>query len=327
MERTLLTIAALALAYLVDYLFGDPPWLPHPVRLIGRLIGLLEGSARKIFKSDHGLKLAGLIIVLLVAAGSALAVYFSLAAAYRFNPAAGFLFELYIYYAVLAGGDLRNHLLAVLAALREDNLEEGRNKVALLVSRDTQALDSGELSRAALESLFENSSDGLVAPLFFAALFGPAAAVLYKAVSTLDSMIGYKNKSYAALGFTAARLDDLLNCLPARLTALLILIAGSGRKNSSAAWRVLVADRDKHESPNSAWPEAAAAGVLNVRLGGAAVYQGRVTKRPEINAAGQEAGPEVIAAGISLFQNTSLLAFLLLLALACGLMLLEVGKF
>jgi adenosylcobinamide-phosphate synthase len=327
MDRTLLTIAALALAYLADYLFGDPPWLPHPVRLIGRLISMLEGAARKIFKSDCGLKLAGLIIVLLVAAGSALIVYLSLAAAYRFNPAAGFLFELYLYYAVLAGGDLRNHLLAVLAALREGKVEEGRSKVALLVSRDTQELDAGELSRAALESLFENSSDGLVAPLFFAALFGPAAAVFYKAVSTLDSMIGYKNKTYAALGFTAARLDDLLNYLPARLTALLILIAGCGRENGATAWRVLVSDRYKHESPNSAWPEAAAAGVLNVRLGGSAAYQGQVRKRPEINAAGQEAGPETIAAGLNLFQKTSLLAVLLLLALACGLMLLEVGKF
>jgi adenosylcobinamide-phosphate synthase len=327
MERTFFTIAALALAYLVDYLFGDPPWLPHPVRLIGRLISLLEGLARKTFKSDRGLQLAGLIIVILVAAGSALAVYLGLAAAYRFNPAAGFVLELYIYYAVLAGGDLRNHLLAVLAALRGGKVEEGRSKVALLVSRDTQALDSGELSRAALESLFENSSDGLVAPLFFAALFGPAAAVFYKAVSTLDSMIGYKNESYAALGYTAAKLDDLLNYLPARLTALLILIAGSGNKNTAAARRVLVADRYKHESPNSAWPEAAAAGVLNVRLGGDAVYQGTLKERPVINAAGQEAGPETIAQGLRLFQKTSLLAVFLLLALACGLMLLEVGKF
>ena len=327
MERSLLTIAALALAYLVDYLFGDPPWLPHPVRLIGRLINLLEGAARKLFKSSSGLKLAGLIIVLIVAAGSALAVYLGLAAAYRVNPAAGFILELYIYYAVLAGGDLRNHLLTVLAALREGTVEEGRSKVALLVSRDTQALDTSELSQAALESLFENSSDGLVAPLFFAALFGPAAAVFYKAVSTLDSMIGYKNQAYAALGFAAAKLDDLLNFLPARLTALLILIAGSGKSNTAAAWRVLIADRNKHESPNSAWPEAAAAGVLKVRLGGSAVYQGQLRERPEINAAGQEVGPETIALGLSLFQKTSLLAFILLIGLACGLMVLEVGKF
>ena len=326
MERTLFTIAALALAYLVDYLFGDPPWLPHPVRLIGGLISLLEGVARKTFKSSAGLKLAGLIIVLLVAAGSALAVYLGLAAAYRFNPAAGFVLELYIYYAVPAGGDLRNHLLAVLAALRGGNVAEGRSKVALLVSRDTQALDSGDLSRAALESLFENSSDGLVAPLFFAALFGPAAAVFYKAVSTLDSMIGYKNKSYAALGFTAAKLDDLLNYLPARLTALLILLAGWRKGKSSAAWQVLIADRYKHESPNSAWPEAAAAGVLNVRLGGDAVYQGKLKERPVINAVGQEAGPEAIAQGLKLFQKTSLLAFILLIGLACAFMLLGVGK-
>jgi len=327
MERSLFTIAALVVAYLADYLFGDPPWLPHPVRLIGSLISLLERSARKLFKSSAGLKLAGLLIVLMVAGGSALAVYLSLAAVYRLHPAAGFMLELYSYYAVLAGGDLRNHLLAVKTALGEGKLEEGRSKVALLVSRDTEVLDRGELSRAALESLFENSSDGLVAPLFFAALFGPAAAVFYKAVSTLDSMIGYKNKAYAALGFTAAKIDDLLNYLPARLTALLILIAGWGRKSSPAAWQVLVADRYKHESPNSAWPEAAAAGVLKVRLGGSAVYQGQIRVRPVINAAGREASPEMIVLGLRLFQKTSLLAFILMIGLACGLMLLGVKKF
>jgi len=327
MDRALLTTAALAVACCLDTLIGDPRFLPHPVRLLGKLIELLEVIMRRVFKTEAGLKAAGLMMVLIVAGGSAALTLYLLISAYRLHLAAGFVFETYLFFTVLAGGDLRNHVLRVNQNLTVGDLPAARVSTAMLVSRDTGMLEESGLSRAALESLFENSADGLVAPLAFAALGGPVAAVFFKAVSTMDSMIGYKNESYAALGYTAAKLDDLLNYLPARLTALLILIAGSGNKNTAAARRVLVADRYKHESPNSAWPEAAAAGVLNVRLGGDAVYQGTLKERPVINAAGQEAGPETIAQGLRLFQKTSLLAVFLLLALACGLMLLEVGKF
>ena len=196
----------------------------------------------------------------------------------------------------------------------------------MLVSRDTEKLDPEGLSRAALESLFENSSDGLVAPLLYAAVGGPAAAVFYKAVSTMDSMIGYKNETYEALGFAAAKLDDLLNFIPARLTALLILIAGRPTRNFKEAWPVLIADRHKHDSPNSAWPEAAAAGVLNVRLGGESVYNGVIRSRPVINAKGRDAKAEDIAAGIRLFQKASVLALIILLSVAWFMVLLEVSK-
>jgi adenosylcobinamide-phosphate synthase len=327
MDRSFLTIIALVSAYLLDFLIGDPPWLPHPVRLIGSIISSFEKLLRRICKKAAALKMGGLVLVIVIAGGSAVLVYLIITAAYRTHPAAGFVIELYFYFAVLAGGDLRNHLSRVEKVLVKGNLEEGRSKVAMLVSRDTESLNSEELSRAALESLFENSSDGLVAPLVYAAVGGPAAAFFYKAVSTMDSMIGYKNKDYKALGFAAAKLDDLLNYIPARLTALLILIAGSAEKTIVRAWRVLLADRHKHESPNSAWPEAAAAGVLNVRLGGEAVYSGVARKRPVINATGREAGAEDIAAGIRLFQRTSILALIILSSFAYWLLLLEVGKF
>ncbi len=326
MERSLLTVAALALAYLLDYLIGDPPWLPHPVRLVGSLIGLLERQLRRICKKPVYLKIAGLLMVMVIAGGSAVLVYLLIITAYKFYPAAGFALELYTYFAVLAGGDLRNHLLRVDSALKKGNLAEGRATVAMLVSRDTEKLDPEGLSRAALESLFENSSDGLVAPLLYAAVGGPAAAVFYKAVSTMDSMIGYKNETYEALGFAAAKLDDLLNFIPARLTALLILIAGRPTRNFKEAWPVLIADRHKHDSPNSAWPEAAAAGVLNVRLGGESVYNGVIRSRPVINAKGRDAKAEDIAAGIRLFQKASVLALIILLSVAWFMVLLEVSK-
>jgi adenosylcobinamide-phosphate synthase len=327
MERTLLGLIALAFAYLLDLAFGDPPWLPHPVRLIGWAISKLEKTAFRFIKKSAGLKAAGFLIVAVIAGGAAVLVFLIINIAYRFHQAAGLFFELYVYYTILAGGDLRNHLRGVENALQSGKIEVARQKVALLVSRDTTDLEAGGLSRAALESLFENSSDGLVAPLFFAAVGGPASAVFYKAVSTLDSMIGYNNEKYRNLGFAAAKLDDLLNLIPARLTAVLILLAGIGRSSFGKAWQVLIADRYKHESPNSAWPEAAAAGVLGVRLGGKVFYGGRLKERPVINKSGRETVPGDIGAGLELFNRSSLLAFIACLILTWGLVVTEGLKF
>lgn len=196
--------AALAAAYLLDLWVGDPPRLPHPVRLLGVMIGLLEKTARRLFKTEAGLKSAGAAIVILAAGGSALAALIAVRAGYALHPLAGLILETYIFFSVLAGGDLHNHVFRVKQNLEAGRLEEARRSAAMLVSRDTGRLEEGGVSRAALESLFENSADGLVAPLFFAAVGGPAAAVFYKAVSTLDSMIGYRTEKYKDLGFFAA---------------------------------------------------------------------------------------------------------------------------
>lgn len=310
MNYTLLSLSAFFLAGLLDWLIGDPRWLPHPVRLLGRIINLLERTAKSLFSSRIGLRLAGIIIVVITAGGSGFLVYLLVKSTYNLHPAAGFITELYLYFTVLAGGDLRNHILRVDKAFEEGKLDEARAATAMLVSRDTKTLREEDLARATLESLFENSADGLVAPLFFIALGGPVAAVFYKAVNTLDSMIGYKNSDYLDLGCFSARLDDLLNFIPARLTAFLIILAGSGRGNFSSAVKVLRKDRRKHDSPNSAWPEAAAAGVLGIRFGGADYYRGKLVERPVINREGNEAGFSDISLGLKLYYRTSLLAFI-----------------
>jgi adenosylcobinamide-phosphate synthase len=319
MDRALLTTAALAIAFCLDTLIGDPRFLPHPVRLLGKIIELLEIIMRRIFKTESGLKTAGLIMVLIVAGGSAALTLYLLIFVYELHLAAGFVFETYLFFMVLAGGDLRNHVLQVNQNLAVGDLPAARASTAMLVSRDTGMLEESGLSRAALESLFENSADGLVAPLFFAALGGPAAAVFFKAVSTMDSMIGYKTAIYKNLGFYAAKLDDLLSYIPARLTALLIILAGFPRGRSGSGWQVLREDYSKHDSPNSAWPEAAAAGVLGVRFGGTDLYHGQYVDRPLINAGGREARMEDLKKGLTLFRDTAILAFILLLLLSYAL--------
>jgi adenosylcobinamide-phosphate synthase len=327
MDRTCLTLGALVLAYLLDLAFGDPPFLPHPVRLIGWIVKFLEAAVFQVSFNSLWLKLAGILIVIVVGGGSTAVVFQSLVIVHRYNSFAGMLFEMYIYYLVLAGGDLRNHLQKVKSALLNGKLEIARQKVALLVGRDTDNLDESGISRAALESLFENSSDGLVAPLLFAALGGPASAVFYKAVSTLDSMIGYKNEKYKDLGFASARLDDLLNLIPARLTAFIILLVGMGYQGIAKSWKVLRADHNNHESPNSAWPEAAAAGVLGVWLGGKVSYEGHLKERPLINKAGRDASAGDITSGLNLFRHLSFSALILCLTLAWLLFRMEVFKF
>jgi adenosylcobinamide-phosphate synthase len=316
MDRALISVTLITLAYLLDWVLGDPPWFPHPVRLLGALIDFLEKVVRRIFKSQAGLLFAGLLMVLIAAGGAAALVYVFAAAAYRLHLVAGLLAELYLYYVMLAGGDLRHHILRVKTALDERDLEKARLATAMLVSRDTVDLNEPGLSRAAIESLFENSADGLIAPLFYAALGGPVGVVFYKAVNTLDSMIGYKNDRYLYLGRCAAKLDDLLNYVPSRFTALMILLAGLCEHKLSAAYQVLKSDRRKHESPNSAWPEAAAAGVLGIKLSGADYYGGKLVDRPAINEYGREAAAGDIGRGLNLYYRTSVLAFLLLAALA-----------
>jgi adenosylcobinamide-phosphate synthase len=327
MDRALISALLLTTAYLLDWVLGDPPWFPHPVRLLGLLIGFLEKVARHYFKSQAGLQFAGLLMVIIAAGGTAVLVFFLVEAAYRLHILAGLFAELYFYYAMLAGGDLRHHILRVKTALDDKDLEKARYATSMLVSRDTKNLEEPGLSRAAIESLFENSADGLIAPLFFAALGGPVGIVLYKAVNTLDSMIGYKNEKYLHLGRFAARLDDFLNYFPARFTAIVILAAGLGEKSLCPALKVLKSDRRKHESPNSAWPEAAAAGVLGITLSGNDYYGGKLIKRPAINASGREAAAGDIGRGLSLYYRTSVLAFAGLVFLAWWVRTWEVSCF
>lgn len=270
----------IAIALLLDLSFGDPRWLPHPVRFIGRLIAALEEPARRAIPDA---RLAGSLMALAVILTAALATGAMIGVAGWVHPRLGDAVSILLLYTTLAARDLANHSNGVYRALARFDLAEARRLVSWLVGRDTERLTEPEVVRAAVESVAENTVDGIIAPLFFAALGGPIAAMAYKAASTLDSMIGYRNERYIDFGRTAAEIDDGANWLPARLAAPIIAAAAAlTGQQASAAWRIARRDGRKHMSPNAGIAEAAFAGALGIRLGGVMQRRGRPVNLPEI---------------------------------------------
>ncbi|MDO9230837.1 MAG: adenosylcobinamide-phosphate synthase CbiB [Syntrophales bacterium] len=270
----------IAIALLLDLSFGDPRWLPHPVRLIGRLIAALEEPARRAIPDA---RLAGSLTALAVILTAVLATGAMIGVAGWVHPRLGDAVSILLLYTTLAARDLANHSNGVYRALARFDLAEARRLVSWLVGRDTERLTEPEVVRAAVESVAENTVDGIIAPLFFAALGGPIAAMAYKAASTLDSMIGYRNERYIDFGRTAAEIDDGANWLPARLAVPIITAAAAlTGQNASAAWRIARRDGRKHMSPNAGIAEAAFAGALGIRLGGVMQRRGRPVNLPEI---------------------------------------------
>lgn len=267
-------------AIILDIIGGDPPWLPHPVRLIGRFASFLEMPLRQIF--PHA-RTAGAMAVLIVLTVTGLLTYAVIFGAGLLHPYAADVVSIILLYTTFAARDLSRHSLNVYRALKAGNIEEARRRVSLLVGRDTDILDEAGVVRATVESVAENTVDGVTAPLFFAFLLGPLGAMLYKAVNTLDSTFGYKNERYREFGWAPARLDDVANYIPARLTAMLIPVAAVILKLSPLdSLRILLRDGNKHPSPNSGLTEAAVAGALNVQLGGLNYYFGQPSLRPTI---------------------------------------------
>jgi len=260
------------LALLIDLAIGDPRWLPHPVVAIGRLIGMLDRGLRRTWLNE---RLAGVLLLLLVVTGSAGVTWALLNVFTALLPSAGLIAAVLVAWTCLAARSLHTESARVASALLAGDLAAARRSLSYIVGRDTDQLEEPEIWRAVVETVAENTSDGIIAPLFWLTLGGPVTAMAYKAVSTLDSMVGYKNERYLRLGWASARMDDLLNYVPARLSAILLAVAAplAGR-SAFGAVRITLRDRLKHPSPNSGHPEAAAAGALGVRLGGAARYGG-----------------------------------------------------
>lgn len=266
------------IALLLDYLIGDPRWLPHPVKLIGGLALRLETPMRERFASA---RTAGLVTALTVIGITALAVWACLALAVRIAPWLGHVAAIGILYTTFAARDLDHHGRSVLAALSQGDLPLARQRVARIVGRDTAHLDEHGVARAAVESIAENTVDGVIAPLFFAFLGGPVAAMAYKAVSTLDSTFGYRNERYIQFGWASARIDDAVNYVPARIGVFLIAFGAWLQKEDpigslQAAWR----DGAKHSSPNAGLAEASMAGALGIQLGGTVYRNGRLDEMP-----------------------------------------------
>lgn len=289
------SLVALILGFIIDLILGDPAGILHPVQLIGGLITILEKGLRRLCsKSKWGERIGGFLLVLLVLLISGMATLGILFLAHSIATGVFFAVEVVICYQTLATKSLKKESMNVQNALmgKGDEVNEqslvqrlvaGREAVSRIVGRDTKELDLKGVVKAAIETIAENTSDGVIAPMFYMVIGGPVLGVLYKAVNTMDSMIGYKNEQYQYFGTFAARLDDVMNFIPARLAAYFMLIGTVGKKYSSDdALTIYARDRKNTKSPNAGQTEAVMAGALQVELGGDAYYFGKLYEKPTI---------------------------------------------
>lgn len=303
------SVIILTSGYILDIILGDPGWLPHPVRGIGYLAKKLETPLRRLIKNE---RIAGIIFAIIIIAAVYLLSFAVIAAAFRLNRYLGYILSAFLIYTSLAIKDLRVASMRVYKALKDQELTLAARNLGLIVSRDTKGLAEKDIIRATVETIAENIVDGIISPLFYASLGGAPLALAYKAASTLDSMVGYKNERYKDFGWASARIDDCLNFIPARVSAFLIPIASllAGLDGVSSI-KVCLADGKKNPSPNSGIPEAAVAGALGIRLGGLNFYNSVATMKPFI---GDERNPlslTHIKEGIRLAYISSLLSLIL----------------
>lgn len=305
----------------LDWMFGDPVCIPHLVRLMGRMIARLELELRRRMRGRE--LAAGAVLTFIMCAVWWMVPWglFRLVRSAGFPGSFLFLFclETFICYQMMAARGLCTESMKVCRSPEDGEVEMARHHVSMIVGRDTSVLDRDGIARAAVETVAENASDGVVAPFLFMALLGPAGGTFYKAVNTMDSMIGYKNDTYRFFGRTAALLDDVLNLIPARVTGCLMVLAAFfiPGMDGMNGWRIFLRDRKKHASPNSAHGEAACAGILHLRLAGDAWYFGSLHKKPFI---GEDDRPIVPAdirrANQLMFAAQGILAAVLAAALA-----------
>lgn len=271
----------LTIGYILDLIIGDPQNPIHPVRLIGSLCKNIEKLFRKLFKNY--LKVAGGLTWIFSVAIVFFINYIIVISSFNLNRVFGIIISGIIIYFSISTKALKVEGLKVVSYILKDDIEGARKQLSYIVGRDTKSLDEKAILRAVVETVAENMSDGVVAPIFYAGLFGAPGAMVYKAINTMDSMFGYKNDKYKDFGFFPAKLDDVFNYIPARLTGLLIvfvsLLLNLDYKRS---FKIYLRDRNNHSSPNSAHPEAAVAGALGLRLGGANYYFGKLVEKPTI---------------------------------------------
>jgi adenosylcobinamide-phosphate synthase len=274
------TAELIVAAFCLDLIFGDPRWLPHPVVLIGRFVNVAERFLRQLKMDSYT---GGAVLCIATVSLTASATYGLLKLAGLAGGTMLLVVSCLTAYSTLAMRSLHRESLVVANALEQGHLETARELLSRIVGRDTSRLDQESIWRATIETVAENANDGVVAPLFWLAVGGPVGAMAFKAASTLDSMVGYKNDRYLKMGMFSARLDDLLCFVPARITALLLVCAAPlAGLSFSGAIRVYLRDRNNHASPNSGQPESAAAGALGVQLGGPSSYGGVIKEKPLI---------------------------------------------
>lgn len=317
-------ILAFFSGFLLDLLLGDPYWLPHPIRLIGSLISGLEKKLRngKAERNSRNELKDGALLVFSVLTITVCVTAILIFAAYHIHPYFGVLTETIMTYQILATKCLKVESMKVCHCLQTEGLEAARKAVSMIVGRDTSVLDEEGVAKAAIETVAENTSDGVIAPMLYTALGGPIAGFFYKAVNTMDSMVGYKNEKYLYFGRAAARLDDLVNYIPSRISAwLMICAAFIGGKSYSGrqAYKIYKRDNRKHASPNSAQTESVCAGALGIRLAGDACYFGKTVKKPFIGNACRSVEYEDIKRVNKLMYITAWLCEMICLTVMAGL--------
>ena len=306
----------IAVAFVMDLVLGDPKGAPHPVRAMGKAAKSLERITRKRI---HNSKLAGAVTVLILVSATYVISRGLLESLRNLNHQLSFVMETLLIYTSLATRSLYDESSPVLVKLRQGDEGQARSHLQNIVGRDTQHLNQKQITRATVETVSENTVDGVVAPLFYACIGGAPLALTYKCINTLDSMFGYKNETYIHFGWASARLDDAVNWLPARLAGPLMVISATLLGlNGKRAWNTMLRDGQNHLSPNAGIPEAAVAGALGVELGGPQYYQGRMVEKPTIGEGVREIEPEDIFKSHQILFATALLALVLFLSIRLG---------
>lgn len=310
---------ALLIGFIIDCLVGDPHWLPHPVVLIGKLIAWLERVFRRLLpKTVAGERTAGGLIWLVTVAVSSLVPWGILRVCSRISPWLTLGVQSIMCWQIIAPRALRDESMKVYRALKTGTLQDARRAVSMIVGRDTEQLDAAAVTRAAVETVAENASDGVIAPMLFLALGGAPLGFLYKAVNTMDSMLGYVEPPYKNVGCIPARMDDLFNFLPARLCAMLMLaVGGLLGMDVKNGWKIFRRDRYNHASPNSAQTESVCAGLLGLRLAGDASYHGVLHHKKFIGDPLREITPQDIPQSCRLMYATTVLMLLLCTLTRC----------
>ena len=296
----------------IDILIGDPYWFPHPVRFLGAYISFFEKHIRKWCKTSLSLKLSGVLLTLSTVFLSYVLVWSAL----KLFLYAGLSFyhgiNIFILYTCLAGRCLHKEAYKIMDSLYRGDMDKSRKQLSYIVGRDVDNMEEKDIVRAVVETVSENTSDGIIAPLFYMFIGGAPLALAYKAVNTLDSMVGYKNDKYIDFGYASARLDDIVNYLPSRFTAIFMITAAFFLKmNYKNAYKIMKRDGRKHLSPNSGYPEAVAAGALEIFLGGANYYFGKKVIKPEIGDRIKESNKEDIKKVITLMYGAWSIALLI----------------
>ena len=279
-----ISLVALVMGYILDLIFGDPYWMPHPVRFIGNLISILEKVIRRFMpKTKRGEYIGGIILTVMVVSISMVIPLVIILMAKSINTYLALTVETFMCYQILATKSLKVESMKVYDELAKNDLPSARKAVSMIVGRDTKDLTFSGVAKAAVETVAENTSDGIIAPMIFIAIGGAPMGFFYKAINTLDSMVGYKNERYMNFGRFAAKLDDVVNYLPARISAYqMILSSFFLRYDYKNAFKIYKRDRYNHASPNSAQTESVCAGALDVQLAGNAYYFGKLYEKPTI---------------------------------------------